>query len=116
MRSDWVRTAGKWQHIIWLFTNAAPELLDEQTAPMGNTGLSLLDRLTDSWEHKGPGFTELTISYPSRRLVLFAPAVHPWDAIGDSWRQTVWLPSEGGTGLTESEFGVLLELVLNSWI
>jgi hypothetical protein len=67
--------------------------------------------LTDRWEGKNQGVRLLK---EARRLLVFGPDAYPWNVIGDSWSQTIWLPSQAGSGLDEVEYETILKMVSES--
>ena len=115
MCSDWVLDGDRQRHIVVMFTDASAHPLEDRVgevpAAFASQIPSSIDKLTDGWEGGGQsasGFAT-TIRQPARRLVLFAPDMYPWPAIGDSWQQTVFLPSKAGDGLAEVEYDNLLQ-------
>ena len=120
MCSDWVLDGDRQRHIVVMFTDASAHPLEDRVgevpAAFASQIPSSIDKLTDGWEGGGQsasGFAT-TIRQPARRLVLFAPDMYPWPAIGDSWQQTVFLPSKAGDGLAEVEYDTILEVLANS--
>ena len=120
MCSDWVLDGDRQRHIVVVFTDASAHPLEDRVgevpAAFASQIPSSIDKLTDGWEGGGQsasGFAT-TIRQPARRLVLFAPDMYPWPAIGDSWQQTVFLPSKAGDGLAEIEYDTILEVLANS--
>jgi hypothetical protein len=118
--SDWVLDGDRQRHMIFLFTDGLAHPLEDRVgeipAAFASQIPSSIDKLTDGWEGGGQsasGFAT-TIRQPARRLVLFAPDMYPWPAIGDSWQQTVFLPSKAGDGLAEVEYDTILEVLANS--
>jgi hypothetical protein len=50
----------------------------------------------------------------ARRLLIFGPDAYPWNVLGDSWGQTVWLPSQAGKGLEDLEYETILSIIESS--
>jgi hypothetical protein len=103
-----------------MFTDASAHRLEDRVgelpAAIAAQVPSSIDKLTDGWEGGGQSASGIstTLKQPARRLVLFAPDMYPWPAIGDSWQQTVFLPSKAGEGLAEVEYDTILEVLANS--
>lgn len=120
MGSDWVLDGDRQRHIIVMFTDASAHRLEDRVgelpAAIAAQVPSSIDKLTDGWEGGGQSASGIstTLKQPARRLVLFAPDMYPWPAIGDSWQQTVFLPSKAGEGLAEVEYDTILEVLANS--
>jgi hypothetical protein len=69
-----------------------------------------INELTDRWE----GGQTVRIRKRARRLLIFGPDAYPWNVLGDSWGQTVWLPSQAGKGLEDLEYETILSIIVNS--
>jgi hypothetical protein len=69
-----------------------------------------IDELTDRWD----GGQTVRIRKAARRLVIFGPDAYPWNVLGDSWGQTVWLPSQAGKGLEDVEYETILKVIVES--
>ncbi len=120
MASDWTQEGDRQRHIIVMFTDASAHRLEDRVGDIPPTFASQIpssiDKMTDGWEGGGQSASGVatTLKQPARRLVLFAPDMYPWPTIGDSWAQTLFLPSKAGEGLAEVDLGVLIECVSNS--
>jgi len=120
MASDWTQEGDRQRHIIVMFTDASAHRLEDRVGDIPPTFASQIpssiDKMTDGWEGGGQSASGVatTLKQPARRLVLFAPDMYPWPTIGDSWAQTLSLPSKAGEGLAEVDLGVLIECVSNS--
>ena len=119
MGSDWVQEGDRQRHIIVLFTDASAHPLESRVGTVPSAFASLvpssINNLTDGWQGgQQEGGVVTRLKQPARRLLLFAPDVDPWNAIGDAWEQTVFLPSKAGDGLSEVEYDTILEVVANS--
>jgi von Willebrand factor type A domain len=119
MGSDWVQDGDKQRHIIVMFTDASAHPLESRVGAVPGAFASLvpssLNNLTDGWEGgQQEGGVSTRLKQAARRLLLFAPDVNPWNAIGDAWAQTVFLPSKAGDGLSDVEYKTILEVVANS--
>ena len=120
MASDWILEGDRQRHIIVMFTDASAHRLEDRVGELPGTFASQvpssIDKMTDGWEGGGQSASGVatTLKQPARRLVLFAPDMYPWPTIGDSWAQTVFLPSKAGEGLAEVEYDTILEVLANS--
>lgn len=51
----------------------------------------------------------------SKRLILFTPDVYPWNIISEEWENVIHHLGKAGTNnLTESDYNVILETIVNS--
>jgi len=120
MASDWTQEGDRQRHIIVMFTDASAHRLEDRVGDIPPTFASQIpssiDKMTDGWEGGGQSASGVatTLKQPARRLVLFAPDMYPWPTIGDSWAQTLFLPSKAGEGLAEVEYDTILEVLANS--
>ena len=112
--SDWTHDGDRERHIIVMFTDASAHKLEsrvgEVPGPFKDQVPASLDELTDRWE----GNQAVRLKKNSRRLLVFGPDAYPWNTIGDSWGQTVWLPSQAGKGLEDVEYSTILDTIANS--
>jgi hypothetical protein len=103
-----------------MFTDASAHRLEDRIGDVPSAFASQIpssiDKITDGWEGGGQSASGVatTLRQPARRLVLFAPDMYPWPTIGDSWDQTLFLPSKAGEGLAEVEYQTILEVLANS--
>jgi len=67
------------------------------------------DELTDLYEDR-----QGHMNYSAKRMVLFAPEVSPRIEIGNNWNQAVVYPTKSGDGLSDMDYGTILELISNS--
>ena len=111
IRSDWTHEGDRQRHIIVMFTDASAHKLEDRVGEVPGAFRdqvpASLDELTDRWE----GGQSVRIRPAARRLVIFGPDAYPWNVLGDSWVNTVWLPSQAGDGLEDVEF----QTILSSW-
>ena len=114
IHSKWTSDGDRQRHVIVVWSDARTHELEksqgQKPIAFGDRICSTFDALTDEWEFgQNSG-----IGRAARRLVLFAPDAYPWEIIGDSWAQTVWLPSQAGKGMREFEMDTLLDALANS--
>jgi hypothetical protein len=120
MCSDWFLDGPRLRHMIFLFTDGSAHPLEDRVGEMpaafASQIPSSIGELTDGWEGRGQsasGFAT-TIRKTARRLVLFAPDMYPWPEIGDSWANSLFLPTQAGDGLAEVEYDTILEALCNA--
>ena len=125
--SDWTHAGDRQRHIIVMFTNASAHKLEsrvgEVPAPFKDQVPASLDELTLRWEGNPPSYRlkinqlvlnqSIRLKKHSRRLLVFGPDAYPWNIIGDSWGQTVWLPSQAGKGLEDVEYSTIFDTIAN---
>jgi len=112
--SAWTHEGNKQRHLIVMFTDASAHKLEDRVGEVPGAFRdqvpSSLDELTDRWD----GNQSVRIKDKARRLVIFGPDAYPWNVIGDSWGQTVWLPSQAGKGLEDVEYETILKMIVES--
>jgi hypothetical protein len=112
MQSDWAATSSKRRQVIVVWTDASAHPLDKNAArkPAGYpAGMPAnLDELTDMWE----GQTYMDDN--AKRLIIYAPDAAGWSEIGPGWNRTLHFPSRGGDGLSDLEYGEILDAIANS--
>jgi hypothetical protein len=106
LKSDWTKVGDRKRQVVVLWTDASAHPLEKAMGP-SNMPKSL-DQLADMWE--GQSY----VSASARRLLLYAPETSPWSSIGDSWEQTIYLPSVAGDGLSEVEYESILSTIAES--
>jgi hypothetical protein len=114
MGSEWTQDGDRQRHIIVMFTDASAHPLGGCNGAVPSALATLIPSsiggLTDIWEGK----VSTGLKHASRRLLLFAPDIDPWSAIGDAWDKTVYLPSRAGDGLSEVEYETILDVCCNA--
>jgi hypothetical protein len=112
--SAWTHEGDKQRHVIVMFTDASAHKLEDRVGEVPGAFRdqvpASIDELTDRWD----GNQSVRIKDKARRMVIFGPDAYPWNVIGDSWGQTVWLPSQAGKGLEEVEYETILKLIVES--
>ena len=114
IQSPWEQGLDRRRHIIAMFTDASAHPLgvgsDASTYP--STIPTTIDQLTDQW-----GFASSQVAKmenAAKRLLLFAPDTTPWNEIAADWNNTVYFPSNAGTGLEEVELNEIVDVIANS--
>ena len=94
--SDWTHEGDKQRHIIVMFTSASAHKLESRVGELSTEFKDQipgsLDELTDWWD----GHQSVRLIKTARRLLIIGPDAYPWNVIGDTWGQTVWLPVPDG--------------------
>jgi hypothetical protein len=112
--SAWTHEGDRQRHIIVMFTDASAHKLEDRVGEVPGAFRDQvprsLEELTDRWE----GGQTVRIRKAARRLLIFGPDAYPWNVLGDSWGQTVWLPSQAGKGLEDLEYETILSIIVNS--
>ena len=111
IQSDWSTSAERRRQVIVVWTDASAHPLDKQPKPPTYPAdmPANFDTLTDLYED-GQGH----MNKSAKRIVLFAPEASPWTEIGNNWNQAVVYPSKAGDGLSDMDYGTILELISNS--
>lgn len=112
--SNWTHEGEKQRHLIVMFTDASAHKLEsrvgEVSAEFREQVPGSLDELTDRWD----GDQAVRLKRTARRLIVFGPDAYPWNIIGDTWGETMWLPSQAGKGLLDVEYETILTAIVHS--
>jgi hypothetical protein len=111
MTSPWTTSGDRRRQVIVVWTDQPAHPLDKSVLP-----LALAERvpadfsaLTDMWEDpQGP------LSSSSKRLILFAPDGPGWSDISGVWENVVHHPSKAGGGLSDIDYGTIIDSIGNS--
>ncbi len=111
IKSDWSTSAERRRQVIVVWTDASAHPLEKELKPLTYPAdmPANFDALTDLYED-GQGH----MNKSAKRIVLFAPEASPWTVIGSNWNQAVVYPSKAGDGLSDMDYGTILELISNS--
>jgi hypothetical protein len=111
MTSPWTTRGDRRRQVIVVWT-------DQPAHPLDASALSpaFADRvpadfsaLTDLWEDpQGP------LGSSSKRLILFAPDGPGWSDISGVWENVVHNPSQAGGGLSDIDYGTIIDSIGNS--
>jgi hypothetical protein len=114
IKSDWRFGGAKRRHVITLWTDdAAHDLQEAKYRPLMHDYPSAdiarsLEELSTWWLDRH------IIDQDGRRLVLFAPTLHPWDKIFRQWEETMHFPSEAGDGLQNTDYTRIMASIAKS--
>lgn len=112
MRSPWTGSGTKRRHVIVVWTDASAHPLEKKAgskpARYPADMPADFDALTDLWEGQE------VMDSSAKRLVVFAPDAYAWTDISNHWESVLHYPSNSGDGLSEVDYGTILESIANS--
>jgi len=111
LNSPWTTTGDRRRQVIVVWTDAPAQALDASSLPADLAARVPADfsALTDLWENEqGP------MGSSSKRLILFAPDGPGWSDISAVWENVVHNPSQAGGGLSEVDYGTIIDSIGNS--
>ena len=114
INSDWERGLDRRRHIVAVFTDASahPLGVGKAAATYPRDIPRTIDDLFEAW---GYGSSQsATMENAAKRLLLFAPDTTPWNMIAADWNNTVYFPSQAGTGLEDVELQEIVDIIANS--
>ncbi len=111
VNSPWTTTGDRRRQVIVVWTDAPAQPLDASALPADLSARipANFSALTDLWENEqGP------MGSSSKRLILFAPDGPGWSDISAVWENVVHNPSQAGGGLSEVDYGTIIDSIGNS--
>lgn len=111
MTSPWTTRGDRRRQVIVVWTDQPAHPLDASALPPAFAGRVPADfsALTDVWEDpQGP------LGSSSKRLILFAPDGPGWSDISGVWENVVHHPSQAGGGLSDIDYGTIIDSIGNS--
>jgi hypothetical protein len=111
INSPWTTTGDRRRQVVVMWTDQPAHPLDPAGLPADLTSRVPADfsALTDLWEdEQGP------MGSSSKRLILFAPDGPGWSDISSVWENVVHHPSQAGGGLSEVDYGTIIDSIGNS--
>ena len=111
INSPWTRQGDRRRQVIVVWTDQPAHPLNFAVVPADLAGSVPKDfsALTDLWEDpQGP------VGASSKRLILFAPDGSGWTDISANWENVVHHPSQAGGGLSEVDYGTIIDSIGNS--
>jgi hypothetical protein len=111
VNSPWTSRGDRRRQVVVMWTDQPAHPLDPTTVPVELRGRIPADfsALTDLWEDaQGP------LGASSKRLILFAPDGPGWSDISGVWENVVHHPSQAGGGLSEVDYGTIVDSIGNS--
>jgi hypothetical protein len=111
INSPWTRTGDRRRQVIVLWSDQPAHPLDPSMVPadLRSRIPSDFSALTDAWEDE-----QGLMGSSSKRLILFAPDGPGWSDISSVWENVVHNPSTAGGGLSEVDYGTIIDSIGNS--
>jgi hypothetical protein len=95
--------------VVWTDSPAQPLTGESAPAPYGDKIPRDFSALTDLWENE-----QGVMGASSKRLIVFAPDGPGWSDISGVWENVVHHPSKAGEGLSEVDYGTIIDSIANS--
>ena len=111
MTSPWTTRGERRRQVIVVWTDQPAQPLNPAVLPPSLRARVPADfsALTDLWEDaQGP------LGSSSKRLILFAPDGPGWSDISGVWENVVHHPSQAGGGLSDVDYGTIVDSIGNS--
>ena len=111
VNSPWTTTGDRRRQVIVVWTDQPAQPLDPSVLPADLASRVPADfsALTDVWEDE-----QGVMGSSSKRLILFAPDGPGWSDISSVWENVVHHPSLAGGGLSEVDYGTIIDSIGNS--
>jgi hypothetical protein len=111
INSPWTTTGDRRRQVIVVWTDQPAHPLDPSVVPADLASRVPADfsALTDAWEDE-----QGLMGSSSKRLILFAPDGPGWSDISAVWENVVHNPSQAGGGLSEVDYGTIIDSIGNS--
>ena len=109
--SAWTTTGDRRRQVIVIWTDQPAQTLSPSVLPPDIAARVPADfsALTDAWEDE-----QGRMGSSSKRLILFAPDGPGWSDISGVWENVVHHPSQAGGGLSEVDYGTIIDSIGNS--
>jgi hypothetical protein len=111
VNSPWTTTGDRRRQVIVIWTDQPAQPLDSSVLPadLSSRVPGDFSALTDLWENEqGP------MGSSSKRLIVFAPDGPGWSDISGVWENVVHHPSQAGGGLSDVDYGTIIDSIGNS--
>jgi hypothetical protein len=111
VNSQWTSRGDRRRQVVVVWTDAPARSLEPEVVPAELRARVPADfsALTDLWEDmQGP------LGASSKRLILFAPDGPGWSDISAVWENVVHHPSQAGGGLSDVDYGTIIDSIGNS--
>jgi hypothetical protein len=111
INSQWTTVGDRRRQVIVVWTDQPAHPLDPANVPADLASRIPADfnALTDAWEDE-----QGRMGSSSKRLILFAPDGPGWSDISSVWENVVHNPSQAGGGLSEVDYGTIIDSIGNS--
>lgn len=114
MKSEWTDKGDVQRHIVVMFTDSSAPKIEERVGVVPEVFAdevpSSLVGLAEIWD----GAQSEKLKRSTRRLLIFGPETYPWNIIGDTWGNTIWLPSQAGKDLKDFDYSEILSSIAMS--
>ena len=109
--SPWTTSGDRRRQVIVVWTDQPAQPIDPSALPADIAARVPRDfsALTDAWEDE-----QGRMGSSSKRLILFAPDGPGWSDISGVWENVVHNPSQAGGGLSEVDYGTIIDSIGNS--
>jgi hypothetical protein len=109
--SPWTTTGDRRRQVIVMWTDQPAQPLNASVLPpdIATRVPADFSALTDAWEDE-----QGRMGSSSKRLILFAPDGPGWSDISGVWENVVHHPSQAGGGLSEVDYGTIIDSIGNS--
>jgi hypothetical protein len=111
VNSAWTTRGDRRRQVVVVWTDQPAHPLDPAVLPpeLHDRVPTDFSALTDLWEDaQGP------LGASSKRLILFAPDGPGWSDISGVWENVVHHPSQAGGGLSDVDYGTIVDSIGNS--
>jgi hypothetical protein len=111
INSPWTTVGDRRRQVIVVWTDQPAHPLTPSNVPADLASRIPADfnALTDAWEDE-----QGRMGSSSKRLILFAPDGPGWSDISAVWENVVHNPSQAGGGLSEVDYGTIIDSIGNS--
>ncbi len=111
VNSPWTTTGDRRRQVIVVWTDQPAHPLDPSVVPADLASRVPADfsAFTDVWEDE-----QGLMGSSSKRLILFAPDGPGWSDISAVWENVVHHPSQAGGGLSDVDYGTIIDSIGNS--
>jgi hypothetical protein len=111
INSPWTTSGDRRRQVVVVWTDSPAQPLEDGSgpAPYGDKIPKDFSGLTDLWENE-----QGVMGASSKRLILFAPDGPGWTDISGVWENVVHHPSKAGEGLSEVDYGTIIDSIANS--
>jgi len=109
--SPWTTAGDRRRQVVVVWTDQPAQPLNPSVLPPDIASRVPPDfsALTDAWEDE-----QGRMGSSSKRLILFAPDGPGWSDISGVWENVVHHPSQAGGGLSEVDYGTIIDSIGNS--
>jgi hypothetical protein len=111
VNSQWTTRGDRRRQVVVVWTDAPALPLEPAAVPaeLRTRVPADFSALTDLWED-----TQGPLGASSKRLILFAPDGPGWSDISAVWENVVHHPSQAGAGLSDVDYGTIVDSIGNS--